>query len=80
VGRFCDVYVDTATGAELELPVGGDQRQVVFLADGMMLILSHDGDTATQYLVSAEGDVVDQRVLPREFAGSIDELVTYYPW
>jgi hypothetical protein len=79
-GRFCDVYVDTETGEELELPVGGERRQVVFLADGSMLILSHEGDVATQYLVDPAGEVVDQRDLPTDFAGSIDELVTYFPW
>ncbi|GAA2171605.1 MULTISPECIES: hypothetical protein [Glycomyces] len=80
VGRFCDVYVDTATGDEIALPVGGERRQVVFLADGSMLILSHEGDVATQYLVDPAGEVIDQRDLPMGFAGSIDELVTYFPW
>jgi hypothetical protein len=79
-GRFCDVYVDTATGQELTLPVGGENRQVTFLYDGTMLILSHADGVATQYLVDADGNVVDQRDLPDDFAGDIEELVTYYPW
>ncbi|WP_205325766.1 hypothetical protein [Glycomyces sp. YM15] len=79
-GRFCDVYVDTATGQELTLPVDGENRQVTFLYDGTMLILSHADGVATQYLVDAEGDVVDQRDLPGDFAGEVEELVTYYPW
>jgi hypothetical protein len=79
-GRFCDVYVDTATGQELALPVDGEDRQVTFLYDGGMLILSHADGVATQYLVDAEGNVVDQRDLPSGFAGEIEELVTYYPW
>jgi hypothetical protein len=79
-GRYCDVYVDTATGEELELPVGGEDRQVTFLYDGTMLILSHADGVATQYLVDAGGNVVDQRDLPGGFAGDIEELVTFYPW
>jgi hypothetical protein len=79
-GRFCDVYVDTATGQELTLPVEGENRQVTFLYDGSMLILSHADGVATQYLVDAEGDVVDQRELPGDFAGDVQELMTYYPW
>jgi Tol biopolymer transport system component len=79
-GRFCDVYVDTATGQELTLPVDGENRQVTFLYDGTMLILSHADGVATQSLVDAEGNVVDQRDLPGDFAGEVEELVTYYPW
>ncbi|RRS00661.1 TolB-like translocation protein [Glycomyces terrestris] len=79
-GRYCDVYVDTATGEELELPVGGEDRHVVFLYDGSMLILSHEGEAATQYLVDPEGEVIDQRDLPADLAADAEELVTYYPW
>ncbi|WP_112139410.1 hypothetical protein [Glycomyces dulcitolivorans] len=79
-GRFCDVYVDTATGEELDLPVEGENRQVVFLYDGTMLILSHADGVATQFLVDADGNVVDERELPAELGGDSLELVTYYNW
>ncbi|WP_335987363.1 hypothetical protein [Glycomyces sp. MUSA5-2] len=79
-GRLCDVYVDTATGEELELPVDGDERQVVFLADGSMLVLTHTGGTAVQYLVDPDGTVIDERELPEGVGGDAEELVVYYHW
>ncbi|MEU6250652.1 hypothetical protein [Glycomyces sp. NPDC047010] len=80
VGRYCDAYVDTATGEELELPVDGEDRQVVFLYDGSMLILTHGDGTAVQYLVDPDGNVIDERQLPGDFADDIEELVMFYPW
>jgi hypothetical protein len=63
----CDLYLDTETGEELELPVSGDgDEQVIFLDEGSMLILVKTAAKTTQYLVDPEGTVV--------------ELVSYHPW
>lgn len=60
----CDKYVDTETGAVLELPVPTQGIvQVVFLADGGMIVADHVADRLEVTLVSAAGSVLDERVL-----------------
>jgi hypothetical protein len=77
----CDLYLDTETGEELELPVSGDgDEQVIFLDEGSMLILVKTAANTTQYLVDPEGTVVDERELPAEYEDDVTELVSYHPW
>ncbi len=61
---LCGKYIDTATGAELELPVEAESHHVVFLTDGSMLLTGMSGADATLYLVGPAGAIVDQRPLP----------------
>jgi hypothetical protein len=77
-GQYCDHYVDTGTGAELDLPVDGEERQVVFLPGGSMLILVSDERPETVHLVGPDGEVVEERVLPEEIDGDRIRLVSYF--
>ncbi|GAB3231867.1 hypothetical protein GCM10027447_27290 [Glycomyces halotolerans] len=75
----CGRYVDTATGAELELPVEEETQDVVFLPDGAMLVAAMSEAGSTLYFVDAAGEVTEQRRLPWT-ASDIEwiRLVGYY--
>ncbi|MCD0444931.1 hypothetical protein LO763_15035 [Glycomyces sp. A-F 0318] len=65
----CDRYVDLTTGEELELPVETERAQVVFLADGSMIVVDHRYNAAEHAhtilvsLFDPKGDVVEERSL-----------------
>lgn len=72
----CDRYVDTATGAELDLPGGADGAQVVFLADGGMIIGELTDEGVEVSLFDDEGQLLDDRVL--DHRGARSALLTGY--
>jgi hypothetical protein len=72
----CDRYVDTATGAELELPVDSAITQVVFLPDGSKIVCGHHDDWVKVSLVDADETVQDVRSLPR--VGSTEMMLRGY--
>lgn len=65
----CDRYVDLTTGEELELPVETERAQVVFLADGSMIVVDDRSGTAEQAdtilvsLFDPEGNTLGERSL-----------------
>jgi len=65
----CDRYVDTETGDELDLPVEVQNPQVVFLADGSMIVVDDQYGTIVVSLVGADGSVLDERELPAQGSG-----------
>ncbi|MDA1360006.1 hypothetical protein O1R50_10245 [Glycomyces luteolus] len=65
----CDRFVDTATGDELELPVEADNPNVVFLANGWMIVCDDQYGQIVLSLVDTEGNVADTRTLPGQSSG-----------
>lgn len=64
--RYCDLYVDTATGQELELPVGAERPQVIFLPEGGMIVTDQVGDVLRVMLFDLDGNELDRRDLRLE--------------
>ncbi|MDW3845018.1 hypothetical protein NMK34_00155 [Micromonospora sp. BRA006-A] len=57
--------LDTRTGAEVPLPLGGRQlRQVFFQPDGSMVVRVRSGDRYTVVLVNATGRKITERAEP----------------
>lgn len=73
----CDRYVDTETGAELELPLEAEGAQVVFLADGGMIISELTDQGIELALFDADGQNLDSRILDHRDAESA-VLTGYY--
>lgn len=65
----CDRYVDTATGEELELPVDAEAPNVVFLADGSMIVCDDQYGQIVLTLVGADGETLDSKTLPGQSSG-----------
>lgn len=65
----CDRYVDTATGDELALPVEAQHPNVVFLADGSMIVCDDQYGQIVLTMVDAEGTVMDTRTLEGQGSG-----------
>lgn len=65
----CDRYVDTATGEELELPVAAENPNVVFLADGSMIVCDDQYGQIALTLVGPDGATADTLQLPGQSAG-----------
>ncbi|MDN3239359.1 hypothetical protein [Glycomyces tritici] len=65
----CDRYVDTATGEELDLPVAAQNPNVVFLADGSMIVCDDQYGQIVLTLVDGDGNVADTRTLPGQSSG-----------
>lgn len=75
--RRCDRYVDTSTGDELSLPGGAEGSQVVFLADGAMIVSELTGEGVEISLFDGGGRLLDERVLDHRDARSAI-LTGYY--
>lgn len=65
----CDRYVDTETGDELDMPADAQNPNIVFLADGSMIVCDDQYGQIVLTLVDADGTVSDSRTLPGQSSG-----------
>jgi hypothetical protein len=65
----CDRYVDTETGDELEKPAEAQNPNIVFLADGSMIVCDDQYGQIVLTLLDADGAVADSRTLPGQSSG-----------
>ncbi|THV38570.1 hypothetical protein [Glycomyces buryatensis] len=73
----CDRLVDTASGDAIGLPVDTQENQVVFLADGGMIVSGRSGEDITVSLMDADMSLLDSRTLDAQDA-STTRLMGYY--
>ncbi|MFG3341549.1 hypothetical protein [Glycomyces sp. NPDC048151] len=65
----CDRYVDTATGEVLDLPVEAQNPNVVFLADGSMIVCDDQYGQIVVTLADSDGKTMNAVQLPGQSSG-----------